>query len=264
MTNDWFVAMGTDVRYPHGNGSRILVGHRLLLALSEGPRSARELHAALGGRVPARERRAALGELRAAGLVFCAIHKSGSRGGRPRQEWTLLFPRSAAVAAARAAVRAADARRRARRVVRASVPSPSATPAVPLATSARSGAQRHRRRRPVPSFIADQVLDWVAGGNYLRHFCRRRGAPAARTIYAWAAKDPEFRRRLQGAREFGEMLIAERMIEIVDSPLAMCMLRSRSSRATFRQRYIRPIQLKLQRWRKHPRRARPRISARQG
>ena len=69
MSCDWLVAMGIDVRHPLGLGQRSLLGHRLLLILSQGPKAMRELHAATGRKVRADDLRAALDELRRTGLV---------------------------------------------------------------------------------------------------------------------------------------------------------------------------------------------------
>ena len=84
MSQDWLVAMGIDVRYPQGLGERTLVGHRQLLALRGGSKSGRELHAALGRKVPATERRAALAELRSAGLVSVTVTPSPSLPSSPK------------------------------------------------------------------------------------------------------------------------------------------------------------------------------------
>ena len=112
MSQSWLVAMGIDVHHPHGMRERSLLGHRLLLALWGGSKSGRELHAALGRKVPATERRAALAELRSAGLVSVTVTPSGPRGGRPRATWTLLYPGSSAIRVAEQAVLAAARSRR--------------------------------------------------------------------------------------------------------------------------------------------------------
>lgn len=254
MSQDWLVAMGLDVRYPHGFGIRSLVGHRLLLALCDGPKSARRLHVALGGKVPAAVRRTALEELRAVGLVASSVLPSGARGGRPGVEWSLRFPGSVAVAAAKAAVLACESQARRHRRSQAPLPAAGSPPERDWNYSAGLGVRRRRRLVPVPVAVAEQVCDWVASGRYLKTFCRRKGAPSARTIYAWAAKDPVFRARLGSARAFGEELILEELLEIVDSPLAACLSADRSASRTFYRRCVRPVHLRLQRWRRHPRR----------
>lgn len=48
-------------------------------------------------------------------------------------------------------------------------------------------------------------------------YCRRAGAPCRRTVYAWAAKDPEFRRRLGLARDFGKQMAFEELLAQVDA-----------------------------------------------
>jgi hypothetical protein len=119
------------------------------------------------------------------------------------------------------------------------------------------GRKPRRRRKPVPADIAEEVCDWIAGGDYLRDYCRQPGRPAPRTIYAWTAKDPEFRRRFQLARECGETLIRERLYEFTMSPMVLTALSegSRAVRRWFHRQFIRPVDLRLQRWRRHPRRA---------
>jgi Bacteriophage Sf6, terminase small subunit-like len=203
MSQDWLVAMGIDVRYPQGLGERSLVGHRLLLALRGGSKSGRELHAALGRKVPAAERRAALAELRSAGLLSVTMTPSGPRGGRPRATWTLLYPSSSAIRVAEQAVlAAATSRPRKRRETPWRAPTLNDLRRAGLMPP-EGGRRRRRRLKPVPEEVADDILEWIAFGGYLRDFCRRPGTPATRTVYAWAKKDPDFRRRFQQAREFG-------------------------------------------------------------
>jgi hypothetical protein len=255
MSQSWLVAMGVDVPHPHGVGERTLLGHRLLLVLHDGPKSMRELHAPTGRVVAARELRSALAELQAVGLIERSIEPSGPHGGRPREVWRLLYRASAAVAAARSVVvartvRGAQARR----------PKPWRPPTIPELRRAglmptEGGRRRRRRRKPVPADMADQIVDWLSEGNFLRDFCRRHGAPATRTVYAWAAKDPEFGRRLRQARDVGEESIRDSYMQLVDSPMAMAAFRGeRQARRAFLRHHVRPLDLRLQRWRRHPRR----------
>ncbi len=254
MSQSWLVAMGIDVPHPHGMGERSLLGHRVLLELHQAPRSMRELHAAMGRVVAGTELRAALAELQATGLISGTVMSSGPRGGRPREVWRLLFPGSSAVAAARDAIAAAGVR-----PARARPEKPRRSPT--LADLRRAGlmppegGRRPRRRlKPVPRDMAEQVLDWVSEGHYLRDFCRRPGTPCPRTVYNWARKDCEFGRRFRRAREFGEWMIREEF-EVLLSPGALAALGGgRAARREFHLRFIRPIDLRLQRWRKHPRR----------
>ncbi|MEC7584980.1 MAG: hypothetical protein VYE77_11740 [Planctomycetota bacterium] len=102
--------------------------------------------------------------------------------------------------------------------------------------------------------MAHDICECIASGAYLRDYCRRPGTPATRTVYAWAAKDPAFRRAFQQARDFGEEWIRESYVEAFESPAALLAAAGdRAARRDFRRRYIRPIDLRLQRWRRHPR-----------
>lgn len=254
MQTTWLVAMGIDPPYPFGDGSRTLLGHRVVIALRSGPKSMRQLHAATGRVVRAGALREALRELHDCGLVRLQVGRSGHRGGRPSETWQLLYPGSTAVEIARREVAAARER---------------------MATSPRAGAQPvrqraspapartwPRRRRPVPRTVADAICDWIGAGHYLRDFCRAEGRPSPRTVYAWTAKDPDFRRRFQRAREFGEESIRDEYAEHLLAPETIDRMLSREGRREFHRRFIRPIDLRLQRWRKHPRRDRPRAPGR--
>lgn len=72
---------------------------------------------------------------------------------------------------------------------------------------------------------------------------------------AWAKKDPDFRRRFRQARDFGEEWIRASYMELLASPIAMAAFAGgRQARREFNRRYVRPIELYLHRWRRHPRR----------
>lgn len=248
--------MGVDVLNPQGTGRRSLLGHRLLLALLQKSRPMRELHAALGRAVAGTELRAALGELQATGLISCSIESSGPRGGRPREVWSLLYPGSSAIAAARQAVAASSDLRARARSRREAVPTDLGRGDLAAVGGTR---RRTRRRKPVPRALAEEVCDWIASGQFLRDFCRLPGAPSTRTVYAWAAKDPAFRRRLQTARDHGEESIREGYLDLIDSPAAAAVAAGGAQTwQAFQRCWIRPIDLRLQRWRRHPRRHLPR------
>ncbi|MCR9245179.1 MAG: hypothetical protein NXI31_09115 [bacterium] len=131
----------------------------------------------------------------------------------------------------------------------------SPTYAEPASCPPEGGRRRRRRAKPIPDDIAKDVCDWICEGNYLRDYCRQPDTPSTRTIYNWIAKDPEFARRFRSAREFGELMIAEQYLEVADSLAGMTMVGNTiRSRREFNRRYIRPIDLRLQRWRRWPRR----------
>ncbi|MCC7462106.1 MAG: hypothetical protein IT480_06535 [Gammaproteobacteria bacterium] len=74
-----------------------------------------------------------------------------------------------------------------------------------------------RPPEPVPEKTAEAIIDWLASGKALREFCRKRGAPAWRTVYDWIDKDAEFAARIAQAREIGADAIAEETLEIIDT-----------------------------------------------
>ncbi len=64
----------------------------------------------------------------------------------------------------------------------------------------------------------------------------------------------------QNARDFCEEWIWASHLELLDSAIAMAAFGGgRRARREFRRRYVRPIDLRLQRWRRHPRHPRRRM-----
>ena len=62
-------------------------------------------------------------------------------------------------------------------------------------------------------------------------------------------------RRFSSARDFGEEMIREQYVELLRSPAAMAALAGgKKSQREFNRLFIRPIDLRLQRWRRHTRR----------
>lgn len=111
------------------------------------------------------------------------------------------------------------------------------------------------RHKPVPQKAADEICFWISQGLYLLDYCRLPGKPSPRTVYYWAEKDPMFRRRFIQARAAGEGEIRAQYAEVLLTPKAVSALRgTRRARRAFRRRYLRPIDLRLQRWLRHPRR----------
>ena len=106
----------------------------------------------------------------------------------------------------------------------------------------------------MPEGIADDICAWLCQGQFLRDYCRQPGTPRTRTVYNWAAKDPEFCEQFRRARDIGEDAIREEYAEHLLGPGALAALAGgKKSRREFNRRFIRPIDLRLQRWRKHPR-----------
>jgi DNA-binding HxlR family transcriptional regulator len=249
--------MGIEVPAALGRGDRSLLGHRLLLILRTGPKSMRELHAATGRRVPARELREALDELLESGLLRVTVGRTGQRGGRPRETWTLLYPGSSAVLVAEQALAAASARRRRSRGLH----TPPNADLLQGGLRRPVGALRRRRRlKPVPADVAEEVCDWVSRGLYLRDYCRRPGSPATRTVYHWTKKSPEFRRHFYIARDFGEDAIRARLLELADSPRGRAACISRATLREFKKAVMWPLFQRLTRWRRHPSRQVGRVS----
>ena len=214
----------------------------------------RQIHAATGRVVIASELRRALSELQTAGVIAVSMLPSGPRGGRRREVWRVLTPESAVIAEAMAAIASRACGFSGRHHSRPWRPSQNDD----VRCADFGLAARHCRRRrlkPVPADIAQQIFEWVASGDYLRDYCRRPGAPAARTVYAWTAKDPVFRSRFRQARDYGEEAIRDHYMDLLqDKHLLDLVASDRKARREFRLRYVRPIDLRLQRWRRHPRR----------
>jgi len=62
----------------------------------------------------------------------------------------------------------------------------------------------------------EDLLQWVADGKAMRHFCKEPGRPAARTVYDWLDEDEEFSARFARAREQGADAIALEALDIID------------------------------------------------
>ena len=75
-----------------------------------------------------------------------------------------------------------------------------------------------RPLEPVPVDVSDRILDWLADGKPLSAFCALPGSPSRRTVYDWRAKDLEFRRAFEFARELGFETLAFEAIRIADEP----------------------------------------------
>lgn len=73
-----------------------------------------------------------------------------------------------------------------------------------------------RPPEPVPSDIADRMVDWLASGRTLTSFMALDGMPAAATITDWKKKDPEFAERFARAREAGAAMMIDEGQDILD------------------------------------------------
>lgn len=75
--------------------------------------------------------------------------------------------------------------------------------------------------------IAQEIFEWVAGGNTLRAYCRQEGKPAKSVVYRWIQANREFRDpegrpakfadAMDLARQLGADEIAEETLEIIDT-----------------------------------------------
>ena len=65
--------------------------------------------------------------------------------------------------------------------------------------------------------LVEAICDHLLAGGTVKSFCRKRGAPAERTVYKWLKVHPEFNRAYQLAREFAADLIVDEIIEIADA-----------------------------------------------
>lgn len=78
---------------------------------------------------------------------------------------------------------------------------------------------RGRPVEPVPAGQMEAIIVWISEGNPLREYCRKKGAPAWRTVYDWLEKDKDFAARFACARDMGADAIAEQALEIANTPL---------------------------------------------
>ena len=76
-----------------------------------------------------------------------------------------------------------------------------------------------RPREPVPQDVADELFEWLCTGKPLSLFCAQPGRPARRTVLGWRAKDPDFRRSFDCARELGFDHLADEVLEIARESL---------------------------------------------
>jgi hypothetical protein len=66
--------------------------------------------------------------------------------------------------------------------------------------------------------LADFILDELAGGRTLADVCRDPGMPAAGTVRLWVIENREgFAARYSTARQFGDDIMADQMIDIADN-----------------------------------------------
>ena len=64
--------------------------------------------------------------------------------------------------------------------------------------------------------VADQIVDRLADGEFLRVICRSQGMPNWRTVYRWMDENEGFRTRVAGARQQGFDAIAEDSLVMLD------------------------------------------------
>lgn len=64
--------------------------------------------------------------------------------------------------------------------------------------------------------VADQIVDRLADGEFLRVICRSDGMPNWRTVYRWMDENKEFGARIAHARQQGFDAIAEDSLVMLD------------------------------------------------
>jgi hypothetical protein len=85
---------------------------------------------------------------------------------------------------------------------------------------ARKAAPRRRGRPTIyTAELADDIIEWISGGQTLRDYCRQPGKPARRTIDGWRERDSAFSARFARARDDGFDVLAEECLEIANTPM---------------------------------------------
>jgi len=64
--------------------------------------------------------------------------------------------------------------------------------------------------------LADTICDYLADGKSLRWICDQEGMPNKGTVLRWARDNTNFRDQYARAREVGDELLAEEILEIAD------------------------------------------------
>lgn len=64
--------------------------------------------------------------------------------------------------------------------------------------------------------LAENICNWIAGGNSLRSFCRSESAPDVSTVCRWIIRHDEFRKQYVQAREAAGYAHGDKVIEVVE------------------------------------------------
>ena len=84
---------------------------------------------------------------------------------------------------------------------------------VPEVAKKKRGGQTIRTQE-----LDEGILAWIADGQTLREFCRKRGNPCYAVVYQWLRADEAFATRFARAREVGLDAIADAALAMSDKP----------------------------------------------
>ena len=86
--------------------------------------------------------------------------------------------------------------------------------------------------------MAARILEWIADGQTLSSFCRKRGTPSSRTVENWKYKDEAFASAYARVREIGAGVIADRMREKAAEPIPTGLQKGEANAIVMHRRLI--------------------------